>query len=428
MKKIRFKKGAAMVEFAVIATVLIPLTLYTSFFTELLHFRNKVDEANYFAAWELTSYNLSDYRSGSDNMDFTTYSAKNQSDSAMTSAIADIKARTIARYIHLDSADQTNKNASFIMLTEGTMTLIGNRVTLNTLYGTLSPNASGVSSEINSVMGFLTHTLAVISTRLNKIINEAAAGLFLFNTKNVAVKFKTKMFYNVSNRTVAANSNFRENRGMFAESSMFSSGIMSGGGFYESPEFTVVADTWALNDGRDVLPTPEFDKTDGNSERIKRGYRSQVQRMYFMGLPNMVSGNLPAIAKVLDIIGKVASNVGIDVCRGSLTGSFGGFDPLCAKVASINYSENYLSDNFIDVHANPIDNIGNFNKNVDKGQYLFETAPMIYARNGSNFGEDDGEMPHYIKTLAKRKNNYMGHPKEACHYTGSLQAGNVKCP
>src|SRR5262249_29248886 len=54
-------RGSAILEFALVAPILIALILYSLFFSELLRARLKLQEVARYAAWEIDSHPLSDY-------------------------------------------------------------------------------------------------------------------------------------------------------------------------------------------------------------------------------------------------------------------------------------------------------------------------------------------------------------------------------
>jgi len=64
------RRGAALVEFVLVAPILVVLLLISMFLTDLLTARMKLQEAARFAVWEMTSRTLSDYGSGNHDQAF----------------------------------------------------------------------------------------------------------------------------------------------------------------------------------------------------------------------------------------------------------------------------------------------------------------------------------------------------------------------
>ncbi len=406
----RSKRGAAIVEFAIISTILIPITLYISFFSDLLHLRNKVDEMNYFAAWELPAYLLSDYDGEGANDDTT--GAMGVAPNRMSTAINDIKTRTATLYKNYDSAEPSLENPFFMMLTPAPITFaLAKSYSMNELTdgesGTTNPGNGGAMAKLYEV--------------LNKGSNLLAGDLFRFNTEAVAVSFSVKADFTVTQRTIAANEGFGKDSKQFANRNMFLDDMINSGGNYTAKPFVVVADSWALNDGRDVRP---------NSNFYNYTYRKQVQRMFLLGLPNLLMDKIPFLKKMNNGLGKITSFLGGTPCPNSLTGFLGTLDPFCAHVASVNYS---FSNGNVDDQASSVGaNFGPMTKNVDGGQKRFQTTPLWYARSGDNFqqkgGDNAGDIPEYAKTLKKRRNNYMGNATKQCHYTGNIDSnGDMVC-
>jgi len=54
-------RGSAILEFALVAPILIALILYSLFFSELVRAKLKLQEVARYAAWEMGSHPLSDY-------------------------------------------------------------------------------------------------------------------------------------------------------------------------------------------------------------------------------------------------------------------------------------------------------------------------------------------------------------------------------
>ncbi len=84
------RKGQAMVEFALVAPIMVTMLLFAMYFYELNEIKLKTQEAARYVAWEFTSYPLHDY------------GERNQSHH-FSSARSAIIAEATARYLNLDS-------------------------------------------------------------------------------------------------------------------------------------------------------------------------------------------------------------------------------------------------------------------------------------------------------------------------------------
>jgi Flp pilus assembly protein TadG len=61
--------GQALVEFAIVAPLIVMILLFAIWFYELIHIKLKVQEATRYAAWEATAFPLHDYAEGPDAND-----------------------------------------------------------------------------------------------------------------------------------------------------------------------------------------------------------------------------------------------------------------------------------------------------------------------------------------------------------------------
>src|SRR6476469_9248791 len=61
MRRTRARRGAAMVEFALVVPIFITMFLWSMYLTEIVRMRLHLQEAARYVAFEMTSYNLSDF-------------------------------------------------------------------------------------------------------------------------------------------------------------------------------------------------------------------------------------------------------------------------------------------------------------------------------------------------------------------------------
>ncbi len=90
-RRVKARKAQAMVEFALVAPIMITLLLFSMYFYELNEIKLKTQEAAHYVTWEFTSYPLHDYGKTSQG----TYFGR---------ARSAIVAEATARYLNLDSS------------------------------------------------------------------------------------------------------------------------------------------------------------------------------------------------------------------------------------------------------------------------------------------------------------------------------------
>src|SRR5512137_163924 len=100
----RHEQGQALVEFAIVAPLIIMVLMFSIWFVELVQIKLKVQEAARYAAWEATSYKLHDYDKGQSEL--------NKLSSEMTQKVSQ---EAMLRYSDLDSssASPTLNNSIF---------------------------------------------------------------------------------------------------------------------------------------------------------------------------------------------------------------------------------------------------------------------------------------------------------------------------
>ncbi len=409
--KKNYKKGAALVEFAILTTIMIPLLLYVSFFSELLQFRMKINEMGYFAAWELAAHGLSNYSNGT-----TEGGAYNDIDGGamvFQNATDAVKNKTYELYHNLDSADPS-RAIGYIMITPDpdsfslTMEMKNNIIETNDSINGTDSTAGGAqgngsaSSGGSSFSGILTN----ISNFINKGINFVAGKAFGFNTKGIGSKVTASGGFEIS-------SNFNSNAGSrdsggFSNHKLLQDDMLSGLTTYESKPFTVWVDTWAVKSGENVDNTSTSKKcinTWGkfNCDSGMSPYAMQVSRMSLIGTwwgGRALRVVVNAIGSgFLDILGSIPL----------IGGMFGAEEhPAEARMVSKNYYYNTDKSQY---------KFGNHTVNISKGQNRFQTSPLVYIfRTGANPVEEG--IVEYQKTLDKRRNFYMGNNKPNCKFDG----------
>ncbi len=360
-------RGSALVEFALISTVMIPILLYTQYFSEAIHIQMKADELNYFIGWELAAFKITDYGQNQKN---TAVSGR------LDSAINTVKAYAVEKYSDFDSADSLT-NSRFIMISPEPFT--NSSITTEKLQISWLPQQvsdTGESSILSSIIGF-------INTGVNIVL-----GLYSFNYEYAGIKSRVNVKYTVterlSNTQKFMNRSDAGGNGGFFNGDMISQDMVDGineGNGYTSPDFVVWFDTWSLADGSNV-----------HQGMYSHPFTKQVDRMMFFGLFNgeRNSSAMPAVGAVLDTITTVLNTI-TDVI--SYIPGAADFIPWKAHVSAYNYDHSKTT---------------NYSKTVDGGQVQHETIPLWYHGNKDETG--------YSKSLEIRRNFYMGNGRKECNY------------
>lgn len=373
-------KGSALVEFALLATVMIPILLYTQYFSEAIHLQMKADEINYFVGWQLAAFKITDYGQSQKN---TEVSAR------LETAINTVRAYTVDKYSDFDSADQL-PNSKFIMINPDPITNAS--ITTEQLQISWLPqhaDDTGESSILTKIIGFI-----------NKGVN-VVLGLYSFNYEHAGIKSHVNVRYRVTER-LSNNQKFMNRsdaggNGGFFNGDMINQEMVNGinqGNGYTSPDFVVWFDTWSLADGSNV-----------EQGMYNHPFTKQVNRMMIFGLfnsekntsdlPDGLTDFLNKIGKIKDKFNKFAEKFGL-----------ADIDPTRAHVSAYNYyHENTQGDR----------RKGDYHKNEDdpEHQNKYNTIPLWYH---SNYGATG-----YSKSLGIRRDHYMGNGTAQCNYTRNCE-------
>jgi len=394
------RKGSALVEFAVVATALIPLLLYITLFSEIIHFRMKIDEMNYFAAWELASYGLSDYSQGNSGG-----GAFNSNENVFNKAKEDIVKRTKNLYKSLDSADP-ERGSSFLMLTPDPSSLkvemekVGRKMPTPTVTQDDGPKDSGI---VGAIRGVISKLDSLIASGIDFVLGQG----FGFNTRGIGAKVTVSGSFTVSKRFNPNAGN--KDTGGFSHGKLLQDAMLGGASTYAPHSFMVWTDTWALKTGENVINT-KTDKScisvlgDFNCPNEFSDYAKQVQRMSLIGtwwggrivrgLVNLFGSGFISLLGKIPIIGDL----------------FGAEEEVSeARMVSINYYYDTLKTQ----------RKGNYTAGVSKGQSQFQTSPIVYIFRNSLSKNIMPGIKEYKETLEKRRNFYMGNNKPYCQFNGT---------
>ena len=259
------ERGSSVVEFAIVATILVPLVMYSMYFVDLAKVRLKTQEIARYAAWEMTSYPLSDYK-GTNHDEFFRQAARNVATDVRNRYGDDLRADT-ENHAHvkfmtgdwrLTQIDLTNQEAS-IMPSHDTF------------------DNGGFSGIIGTV-------LKMFNGGVNKVL-----GFWKFNTKGQVKVDVTVRFTNdfVPERFAQK----------FFEEDLFPNNITT---LELQDSLILIADSWTLYDGEDVYSPEGYSK-----DKTGALLWEQTRRMYGGGIHN-----IPGLGQINNIISKISTWTG----------------------------------------------------------------------------------------------------------------------
>jgi Flp pilus assembly protein TadG len=235
------RRGAAMVEFLLVAPLLVSILLFSLFLTDIIRAKFKLQEASRYVAWEMTSYTLSDY-GGSD-----------PARAFQTAQAATVREAT-ERYKDLDSLEP------------------------NSRFGTLlRAEAPQVVVKDEVVAGLDLSVIAGGGTAAASKSLDAVLGHFKFNTQGqVQVRLTSALSASLLPRHYLQ----KDPHGFFTVDHW------GGRDLSHLPiqnQYTLIATGWQLPDGSDAVVT---DRQAGlhSGGKTRHGLALQVDRMKFLGI------------------------------------------------------------------------------------------------------------------------------------------------
>jgi hypothetical protein len=265
------RRGSTLVEFALVIPILISLILYSLFLTELIRVKLRLLEVVRFAAWELTSYPLSDYRTGNPGRAFERSNQRAGQESE-------------ARYKSLDSVEPTGNDfiARFdnlrLHITQAEVPWI---------------ETSGLSALGQERGGWSQEIFEPLSSGPRRVLESWG-----FNTSG---KLRIEASGGLRNRLLPQHFLDQPGRGFF-QVDFF--GGRDLGRIRLQGSMTLIADGWTLPDGADSMMkgSRSGQHREGNQQS---GLYRQVRRMSFLGIRDQLE-HVPAVSSVLGLLHSVA--------------------------------------------------------------------------------------------------------------------------
>lgn len=360
------RRGAATVEFALIVPVLVAILMFSMYLTELVRAKLKLQELARYAAWEMTSYTLSDF-------------AKAQHEEAFEVAQREAMAEALERYKDMDSVEPNALPGNFV-------------ARYADVQGTLANEEIGFL-EKGLVLGNSDEGLASdVVGALNRTGN-GMLGAWDFNTKGWVTSDVSMRFNNV---LLPKNYLDEGTPHGFFQTNMF------GGQELDSLQLrsrhSLYADAWTMEDGGDaVIRGRRAGAHRGGSDDMPHGLYKQVSRMVFLGVYDKLKENVGILGQFDQFIRQVVP---------AFLGTF---------VVSHNYGPTPSGDDEewsrdcigpqTGVEAYPANAEGGLN-NLDKFSQLDWPRPKCF--DTAPFRDQPYERSQYIKIFQARGDYFMG--------------------
>ncbi|NMB73579.1 MAG: pilus assembly protein [Myxococcales bacterium] len=345
---LRRSRGAAMVEFAIISTLMVPIIMYAMYFVDLGKVRIKTAEVARYTAWEFTSYPLSNYETG-------------EHEGYFDLALENIRRDVISRYaddLRSDTLDAANRNRFMT----GSFSMGEGEVVIENQEANFLPGPQdNIGSTGNEMVD---KVLEKINQGVNKVL-----GFMKFNTKG---QIRVDVTIHYANEFIPKT---------FAPE------------FYSqdlAPEYlkdlalkdhlTLVADAWTLLDGEDVYPWGGYQPKDRDALFFK-----QLNRVTVWG---MLVENIPGLDKLDQLLSAIS--------KIPIFGDLIDPNPFGTRLASIASR----GDNKNDINKIPID--------VDCGEGLEESGSKGMHTTPHQDKCQPSYDSEYVNTYLARGPFYMG--------------------
>jgi Flp pilus assembly protein TadG len=381
LDRARNESGQALVEFAIVAPLIVMVLLFALWFYELVHVKLKVQEAARYAAWEATAYPLHDYDKGPSEL-------SNLASSMRTSVIAD----TMQRYMDLDSRSDGLSASNQIFASSWTPPIV---VMTNqqeeVIYGGPIVNlVFGLAGTLFDFLSALTYKnqnyVALSMIGLSKVGEVSGGGAMRYRMFGSSAWGFNRSGY-VEARVALMLKNEFANRGV----GRF---ILPNKSVFISERHGVLADSWRLDTGESAY-----------GDAIRPGYASsspywkQIDRMYLVN-----SG------------ARGAARTWIGIFRAMMLVSlaFTGSMSMPPNLSNEDFTRAaVVSRGYTDADAGKVDIV------QDRGSTRrYDTAPLGQGGGGAGGGAGGGGeqatdfLGEHRKTLDDRGPHFMGCPRE----------------
>jgi hypothetical protein len=281
MRSRRHERGAAMIEFAIVAPIFVMMLMYSMYFTELIRTRLKAQEIARYVTWQMSSFDLS------------VYGQSNGQAQAFDDAMKEIKEESELRYKDLDSIEDLGPSAAGMFAYENLEVKIVNQdvefIDTNILEQFNVPG--------NDLLGSIT---GAVGGGVNWILNQWG-----FDKKG---RVQIEVSVDLSQKLFSKNLQMRSEKKGFAEVDAWGGRDLTTKTFKNS--ITMTVDDWHMTDGTNAIMDSDKRKRAGTREESdgkddRHVLSTQVNRMKMLGLTgalnditggflNFLSGILPS--------------------------------------------------------------------------------------------------------------------------------------
>jgi hypothetical protein len=374
------RSGQALVEFAIVAPLIVMVLLFAIWFYELVHVKLKVQEAARYAAWEATAYPLHDYDKGPSELS-----------NLASDMVQKVRADTTQRYMDMDGRDDTLSLSNRVFAASWTPPLvIMSNQQEEVIYGGPIVNLIfGIGAAIFDFISALTYKnfnmVAMTMITASKQGEQWGGGAMKYRMfGNSAWGFNRSGYFDTRVAVVVQNEWF--NRGVQGKLLGGSGGMLMLNHYVTLIEKNgVLADPWHL---------PTGDRVYGNATRPgysqNSPYWKQVDRIY------MVSSSARNVAK-----GWITGFKAMMLAALAFTGSMS-MPPNLSDEDFLRPS--VVSGNYTDLDAGKVDIV------QDRGSTRYDTAPVgPEQQTGGQGGQNKNDiLGEYHKTLKTRGEHFMG--------------------
>ncbi len=259
------RRGAAIVEFALVMPLLVSILMFSMFLSDILRAKLKMQEASRYTAWEMSSYALSDYGGGDHDKAF---------DTAMKATVDE----ATERYADLDSLEPEGR-FGFMISAEPVKVEVRNQTVAGIDMSRVFEGSGGSGEAAAGAVG----------KTLNYFLEH-----FHMNTKGqVEVEITSKLASVGLPRRYLQN----DQRGFFDVDNWGGKDLSN---LPVKNRYTLIANGWHLPDGGNAITADR--KAGRHSGGSPHGLALQVDRMNFLGVNFGDSGVMGGLKAVGDFL------------------------------------------------------------------------------------------------------------------------------
>ena len=366
----RHEQGQALVEFAIVAPLIIMVLMFSIWFVELVQIKLKVQEAARYAAWEATSYKLHDYDKGQSEL--------NKLSSEMTQKVAE---EAMQRYGDLDSssASPTLNNSIFAASWTPPLIFVVDQQEEAVYGGPIVNFLFGIAGTLFDFFSGLSYKSPNVFAQSLVAIGKDQGGAMSTRMFGSSEWGFNKRSYAMATVSVIVQNNWL-NRGVGKM-------VLPNWGAFLTERHAVLADPWHLDVGAS-LPSSADSSDVGFSK--DQPYWKQVERMYFSrkAARQLAKSTIKGFKLIMDVA------VGLTTHEQS---PFKDEDFTTPSVVSRNYDDDAGTSGQVRIRQD------------QPNQQSYDTSPVGLTVDDNKGGPS---LTEYGKALKNRGKYFMGCDKE----------------